>query len=341
MKNSTPLVSVIVPLFNREKFLPQLFKSLKEQTYCNFELILIDDGSVDNTQTWLAANKHILSQNIIYAKQENAGPYSARNHGLSLATGKYIAFQDSDDEWPDYHLDEFVVALEANNDIDWIFGSLQRINHKTGKLVEASNFYNIQGQRHKFVSLKTEKRAHINVIEDDTAAAIAVQHCVPGSTQCAMIRKSLFDDNIFDPSYRTAYDRFFAIKCVLLGFGFAYVDKIHQIYHIHDEHISLVDGAEPAKLNRSAVTMVRGYQQLLNLCNTPMEKKAAHKRLAEVNAWELAHSFQLLHQYKQSTVAMYKAVTHYPYDWRYFKTFCASLIRLLVNTAKKQLFQKH
>jgi glycosyltransferase involved in cell wall biosynthesis len=72
MENSSPLVSVIVPLFNREKFLPQLFKNLKEQTYCNFELILIDDGSVDNTQTWLAANKHILSQNIICAKQENA-----------------------------------------------------------------------------------------------------------------------------------------------------------------------------------------------------------------------------------------------------------------------------
>ena len=113
--NALPLVSVIVPLYNRKKFLPQLITTLKQQTFSNFELILIDDGSTDNTDVWVDDNKNQISQKVIYLKQKNAGPYAARNNGLGLASGKYIAFQDSDDEWPDYHLAEFVSILEKKS----------------------------------------------------------------------------------------------------------------------------------------------------------------------------------------------------------------------------------
>lgn len=326
-----PLVSVIVPLYNRKKFLPQLFNTLMQQSYKNFELILIDDGSTDNTEAWLEQNKHQIPQKTTYAKQENAGPYAARNHGLSLAQGKYIAFQDSDDEWPNYHIGEFVDALEKNDDIDWLFGSLQRINHLSREIMEESNFYRKHGERQPFVCLITETRKELQVISDSNAGATAIQYCVPGSTQCAMIRKTLFDKNLFDASFRTAYDRFFAMKCVLMGYKFAFVNKVHQIYHIHDEHISLVAGADAEKLERSAKTMLRGYTSLLKVTKTNEEIKAINQQLARVNAWELSIAYRNMKKFSLSTKAMFNAFKLNPSEWLYTKSLITSIIRQLLN----------
>ncbi len=323
-----PTVSVIVPLYNREKFLPQLYATLDAQTFKDFEVILIDDGSTDNTQQWLQEHSLAHGQDVIYRHQENAGPYVARNYGLSLAKGQYIAFQDSDDEWPNYHLDEFVKALDEHSDIDWLFGSLQRIDHDTKEIKESSNFIMADGSRHPFVSLLTEKRNAISVIVDENIKTVAIEHCVPGSTQCAIIRKSIFEKNVFDGSYRTAYDRFYAIKSVLQGHKFAFVDTTHQIYHIHDAHISLVAGASPEKAERSAKTMLRGYSSLLDLAHTKQEKLAIKKQLAKVNAWELSIALKDLGKLKASSSAMLEAWKLDPSNWRFAKSYLVSLLRL-------------
>lgn len=93
MKN--PLISVIVPTFNRENFIGYCIDSILEQTYQNFELIIVDDGSNDST-------KDILQRyydKIKIIRQENKGVSAARNNGLKIAKGDYIAFCDSDDTW--------------------------------------------------------------------------------------------------------------------------------------------------------------------------------------------------------------------------------------------------
>ena len=119
--NGQPKVSIIVPIFNRSQFLSQLVRSIESQTFKDFELIVIDDGSDDNPEGDL--QKHAQGLQWRYFYQSNAGPYAARNLGLAKARGEYIAFQDSDDEWPPYHLEELVIALYSNDDVDWVFGS--------------------------------------------------------------------------------------------------------------------------------------------------------------------------------------------------------------------------
>lgn len=330
MENNLPLVSVIVPLFNREKFLPQLFKTLQEQTYPFFELILIDDGSSDNTEEWLAENGKTLTQKVIYKKQQNAGPYAARNHGLSFAQGKYIAFQDSDDEWPNYHIGELVDILEKNNDIDWLFGNIERIDHATREVVEANNFTRF-GDIHPFIIQQHECRAdEVKVVTNEDAGTIAIKYAVPGSTQCALIRATAFKEHLFDESYRTAYDRFFAIKLVLLGFKFAFVEKVHQIYHIHDGHISTVNTSSPAKMERSARTIIRGYSELLPYCNNAKERKAIKLRLGEVSAWELSIALQDQGKYFASTAALFNAVKCAPFNIKYSKSMIFAIIKGLI-----------
>lgn len=88
-------VSVIIPVFNAEKYLTKCIDSVLSQTYTGLELILVNDGSTDQSENII--NSFIHDNRIVYLKQENKGVSAARNLGLSRASGEYIIFVDSDD----------------------------------------------------------------------------------------------------------------------------------------------------------------------------------------------------------------------------------------------------
>src|ERR1039458_8209652 len=90
-----PLVSVIIPTYNRASTICKTIDDVFRQTYKNFELVVIDDGSTDDTQ----ANLRRYGSRIRSFTQTNAGPAAARNRGIEVSRGDIIAFQDSDDFW--------------------------------------------------------------------------------------------------------------------------------------------------------------------------------------------------------------------------------------------------
>ena len=90
-----PIFSVILPTFNRARFLPDALDSVFIQGVADVQVIVIDDGSTDDTEAAVAR----YGSNIQYVRQENGGAAAARNTGLSLATGRFISFLDSDDLW--------------------------------------------------------------------------------------------------------------------------------------------------------------------------------------------------------------------------------------------------
>ena len=91
-----PKVSVVIPTFNRADTIGDSIKSVLEQTFKDFEVIVVDDGSTDGTESVVAA---FGDSRIKYIMQDNAGACAARNNGIRHANGEYIAFQDSDDYW--------------------------------------------------------------------------------------------------------------------------------------------------------------------------------------------------------------------------------------------------
>ena len=90
------LISVVIPTHNRAAILLEAVESVLKQTYQNFEILIVDDGSTDNTKGIV---KSVDDQRIFYLFQENAGPAAARNTGIRKAKGEYVAFLDSDDLW--------------------------------------------------------------------------------------------------------------------------------------------------------------------------------------------------------------------------------------------------
>lgn len=104
-------VSIIVPIFNGARFLPDCLKSLLNQTFRDFRLYLIDDGSTDETPE-ICRRYSALDGRIQYIRQENRGVSTARNAGLRLAQGEFVTFCDSDDLWESTHLETLVRAAE-------------------------------------------------------------------------------------------------------------------------------------------------------------------------------------------------------------------------------------
>lgn len=107
-----PLISVIIPTYNRGWIIKEAIDSVLAQDFVNFELIVVDDGSIDNTHDILNSYQN----NILVLRQNNKGVSAARNRGLAAASGHFIAFLDSDDIWLPQKLSQQVDFFHSNPD---------------------------------------------------------------------------------------------------------------------------------------------------------------------------------------------------------------------------------
>lgn len=134
-----PLVSVIVPLFNKEPYIARTIKSIQAQTYQKFEIVVVDDGSTDDGVRVL---RELGESRLRVIRQANAGPGAARNRGLDECAGSLVAFLDADDEWLPEFLAQAVDALSRNPKCaaafaahlqdGWNLGDLERIQKAAG-----------------------------------------------------------------------------------------------------------------------------------------------------------------------------------------------------------------
>jgi len=138
-------VTIVIPAFNQDKFLTDTLKSVKEQSFKNYECIIIDDGSTDNTAR--VAKDYCDGNKIKYFYQKNKGLAGARNTGLKLAKGKYIHFLDSDDLIYKNFLENMIDKLNKDLSIDvlscaWnlIDGKGKRVSNKIGP-VKSSDYF--------------------------------------------------------------------------------------------------------------------------------------------------------------------------------------------------------
>ncbi|WP_332899063.1 glycosyltransferase family 2 protein [Haladaptatus sp. CMSO5] len=172
---ANPLVSVIIPHFNDEDVIDRALKSVDAQTYEPIEIVLIDSSQSDRLAT-LGAER----TDIIYKYQEPSGIASARNYGISVATGEFIAFLDADDEWLPTKLTQQLTAIQDGADI--VYSDVIVVK---------------DGFNHRLNSLSLSD-------SDDPHIEFFIEGGVPCSTIVA--RKSCFSQENFDESLRVGED---------------------------------------------------------------------------------------------------------------------------------------
>lgn len=125
-----PLVSVVVCVRDGETFLDEALDSIAAQQFGDLETIVIDDGSTDSSAD--KARKHASAPLVV--SQQALGVGAAINHGIQRAGGKYLAFLDCDDVWPNGRLAVMVQAMESRLDIDYVFGSVVNTDERLNPL---------------------------------------------------------------------------------------------------------------------------------------------------------------------------------------------------------------
>jgi len=201
---SAPLVSVIIPTYNHARFIVPAVQSVLAQTYPHVEIIVVDDGSTDETAQVLAS----FAGRMRLVQQANAGVSAARNHGFALAQGEYLTFLDADDLFLPEKLARDVALLEA----DAVVG-----------VAYCSWLYVAEDGKQVLGELRPQKFGHL--LED---LLLRRFHCVPGA---ATIRRTALERvGLFDVNCPAAADTDLWVRLAYAGYTFACIDEPLFLY---------------------------------------------------------------------------------------------------------------
>ena len=316
-----PLVSVIIPTYNRAPLLKEAISSVRSQTFVDWELIVVDDGSEDDTaEVVLSFSKKDLR--IRYFKNAyQKGPAGARKYGIYLAKGDYIAFLDSDDLWKPWHLARGIYFLETYKDISWFYADVEIL--KNSQIVVDSVKKKYWSARELFLTEEREK--NFFVFNDKNFLFKALKYEIFAGLQTSILRRSLFNIINFDENIRIGEDKLLVYEAILAGCKFAYLLEIHATYRIHSNHLSNVDSEEDFSMQiNKLLEYAKFYQTLLK--RLPISKKRERKviiqKLADLYFWDIGYSILWQKMRSKETFSyFYKALVLYPLNPKFWKTF--------------------
>lgn len=215
----TPKVSVIINTYNCASYINQSLDSVFNQDYTNYEIIVVDDGSTDNTKSALAP--FIDSQRIRYFFQSHAGLPVARNFSIKLSQGEYLTFLDADDYWAKGYLAKMVECLEKS-DADWVICEMTKIFTSNNQILRQENIYNpnyLQTINNRFIDNKTLLHYAL------TKGALGIH------LRSLIAKKCFYSSKIFyDESMRLLEDRDVEIRLIKSGINIIFLDEALCFY---------------------------------------------------------------------------------------------------------------
>ncbi len=287
-----PKVSVIIPTYNRSGMVKEAISSVLAQTEQDFEIIVVDDGSTDNTREVV---KSIAGPRIRYFYKQNGGPASARNFGLSKARGQFIAFLDSDDLWPTNYLDVMVANLRNNQDFGVAYSPITVV-YTDGNRIKS---YKRPEGKSGWITLDLFKSSFIWIF-------------------AAVFLRSAWKDFYFDEQLnRTAED-----SDALLRFSmrtrFLFVPQVEAFHRISADSISAEEGVTCARM----LSLERFYFRLGGDKIVP--DKLARRRLSHASR-AVAEDRRKKGE-RAEALALYKhSICYWPYDLRLYIGFLKAL----------------
>lgn len=238
-------ISVIIPVYNDEKYLAQCLDSVLRQTYSNIEIILVDDGSTDSTPE-LCEKYREKYANIRILHKKNGGVGSSRNAGLEMATGEYILFVDHDDLLSETHIEELYKLLKKN-DADIAVGNFNRF-------IEEKRAYGIWIKEDDYFEKTYTPEEWFSVEYETVPYNRSMIFVVPWGK---LYKRSLFE-NIVYPINARVEDDLTTWKIYLLADKIAYMNKAIYTHRIFENSVS-------AQANKTAVFPLEAVEERISL----------------------------------------------------------------------------
>lgn len=267
-------VSVIIPTYNRKSFITKAIDSVLSQKYTNYEVIVVDDGSTDETR--LVLNTYVNKIKYIY--QNNAGVSEARNSGIRNARGEWIAFLDSDDEWNEGYLDSQVKRIEEVP---------CAVAHMTNALTVFRNgeIRNLFSDT-KLMELFADKQYLI--INNPLKTIIRYQSWF---LQSSLIRKDkLFETGMFNPKISIAEDIDVISRIALRGAFTICKKELVKVFRREEELESLSSISFRRGINRYR-SFINVYRNILNKYELNMTETLLIKRTLSQNIRALGNVY--------------------------------------------------
>lgn len=242
MKFNNAKISVIIPTYNSARYICETIDSVLSQTYKNFEILVIDDGSTDNTRNRLKQYENSIN----YTYKKNEGVSIARNYGIEKAKGEYLAFLDSDDIWKPTKLEKQINTIENQSEAIACF-TLTEYFDESGNVVNKSEFPNYA----------------------DLTEALLLYSCVIGPPSSFMMHRSIFEKiGGFDPNFSQCADWDMWLRLTKFGKVICLDEYLVQYRHHANnmsKNIELLEKDTIAVLNKFfANNSVIEYENILN-----------------------------------------------------------------------------
>ena len=315
-------ISIIIPTYNYAQYICEAIESVLNQTYKDFEIIVVDDGSTDNTKEVI---KPYLNK-IKYIYQQNSGPSAARNRGIKEAKGEYIAFLDADDIWLAQKLELQIKFMEKEKEVGLIFSDMILFNEKgiiKNSFLKEKLFFNK-------LSIKplsfTEK-----VIYDNVFNALLQENFIPTNT--VIVKKECFNKvGFFDKTLFSVEDRDMWLR-IGLFYDIGFINSPLVLTRFHETNIS-------ANQELALKSRLKVMKKFLNYSNLPIKSKKIIKQTINKIYFDLGYLYFTYEKFPLSRIYFRKFLKENPFifkPWIYIllSVLPTSDIRKLKNLKEK------
>lgn len=297
----TEKVSVIIPVFNSSRFLAKAIESVLAQTYQNFEIILVDDGSTDNSKEIILSFLTKFPDKVSYLYQQNKGIAGARNTGLKNSSGVYIALLDADDRWLPTRLEESVIVLQNQPDIGLVHSDIVIID-ENDTIIESPT------RETRYLSGSIFEHLFLRKANISAVSVLFRRSCI--------VDVELFDE---DPRCMGCDDRDLWLR-ISEKYHIVYIDKILSQYRIHSSNYS--NNLE--KMVSARYYIVSKYRK--NKESSILIRKA----LAKIHR-DFGDSLLYQHMYSKAKTEYVKALKYWPFSFWLWVNLFKSVIKFRQN----------
>src|SRR4030042_116337 len=231
-------ISIIIPTYNCGNYIEDAIESVLCQTYRNFEIIIVDDGSTDNTREIVKRYKVSYPQQIKYIYQQNKGASASRNRAIQEATGEFIALLDADDELVPHTLEKCINALSSSG-AEWCISDLWHIEN---------------GIKEVFKSEVPNERYLYNILICDFIRRTPM-----------FFKKSLLDIGLYDERLKARVDWDLNIRLIKAGKKFIYINEPLYIYKIRKK--SIIKNNYEQSLYYTLQLLIKHHKKMADLRN--------------------------------------------------------------------------